>query len=200
MKEKLFVTSSYLLSLPATPPAPLNNPPVSNKFATCHSPCPSSLVAPMGGNNRDRRAKMAAASPRSCLARPQGACRVSSRPILMHVFCNKLASLLKSLLWPMNIWCGQGLWSRGIQWRGLILFSQTEGVGSWPDPEHSTSLLRSGRAPIQEVVSTTKHFFSSFVCTFWSVLKRYQSELLDENQNSLFYIYLFPWLAFLVKS
>lgn len=44
------------------------------------------------------------AAVRPCLAgSPGGPSRISAQPILMHVFRNKLASLLKSLLRPMNI-------------------------------------------------------------------------------------------------
>lgn len=71
---------------------------------------------------------------------PRGSRHVSLQPILMHVFRDKLASLLKSLLWPMNIWCGQGCGVDGYNDKVLSYLARQTGS----DPEHSTVLPRSG--------------------------------------------------------
>lgn len=85
-----------------------------------------------------------------------GASRVSAQPILMHVFRNKLASLLKSLLWPMNIWCGQGCGVEGYNDRVLSYLARQR--GSVPGPTQNTPppLLRSGRT--QSRGTLWKHF------------------------------------------
>lgn len=86
---------------------------------------------------------------------------ISAQPILTHVFRNKLASLLKSLLWPMNIWCGQACGVEGYNDRVLSFLARPRGVGTWLDPEYSTCLLRSGRAQSKRSRKTSTHTFRS---------------------------------------
>lgn len=67
-----------------------------------------------------------------CLAFSRGASPISVQPILMHVFRNKLASLLKSLLWPMNIWCGQSCGVEGYNDGALSFWARQRGSDSGP--------------------------------------------------------------------
>lgn len=123
-ERKLLVTFHYLPTALAFP-APLL------RVATC-----CLFNAPVGSNNRDRRAKMASAPPHlptlPRLAFSRGASPISVQPILMHVFRNKLASLLKSLLRPMNIWCGQSFGVEGYNDGALSFRARQKGSDSGP--------------------------------------------------------------------
>lgn len=91
-----------------------------------------------------------------------GASRISAQPILMHVFRNKLASLLKSLLWPMNIWCGQGCGVAGYNDRVLSYLARQR--GSVPGPTQNTPPLS---WDLEEPnPGHYKNIFSPFVHTF----------------------------------
>lgn len=88
-----------------------------------------------------------------------GASHISVQPILMHVFRNKLASLLKSLLWPMNIWCAQGCGVEG--YNDMVLSYLARQRGSVPGPTQNTPLLSWDlEEPDPGEVDTMKTFFS----------------------------------------
>lgn len=138
-ERQLLVTSSYLLPHPCSPVPPS---PASYRQPDRHvlpPPLPFPLTAPPGGNNRDREIQNGSRPLLSGPSPPGGPNRISAQPILMHVFRNKLASLLKSLLWPMNIWCGQGCGVKGYNDRVLSYLARQR--RSVPGPTQNTPLL-----------------------------------------------------------
>lgn len=140
-ERQLLVTS--LISHPVPLPLAFNARPITlRQAATC---CSLS-----DGDNRDRRAKMASKRPSSGLF-PQGRGRgghVSAQPILTHVFRNKLASLLKSLLWPMNIWCGQACGVEGYNDRVLSFLARPRGGRQTAQPRILHFSLEIRKSPI----------------------------------------------------
>lgn len=167
-ERQLLVTSSYLLPHPCSPVPPS---PASYRQPDRHvlpPPLPFSLTAPPGGNNRDREIQNGSRPLLSGLSPPGGPNRISAQPILMHVFRNKLASLLKSLLWPMNIWCGQGCGVKGYNDRVLSYLARQR--RSVPGPTQNTPLLSWDlEEPNPGEGDTMKTFFSSICPHLWSV-------------------------------
>lgn len=121
----------------------------------------------------------------NCLAPShEGPGHISAQPILMHVFRNKLASLLKSLLWPMNIWCGQGWAVEGYNDRVLSYLARQR--GSVPSLTQNTPPLcwDLEEPNPQEVDTMTTLFF--FLLLHLSTPLKWENLrfplLLDENQ------------------
>lgn len=167
-ERQLLVTSSYLLPHPCSPVPPS---PASYRQPDRHvlpRPLPFPLTAPPGGNNRDREIQNGSRPLLSGPSPPGGPNRISAQPILMHVFRNKLASLLKSLLWPMNIWCGQGCGVKGYNDRVLSYLARQR--RSVPGPTQNTPLLSWDlEEPNPGEGDTMKTFFSSICPHLWSV-------------------------------